>query len=50
MSGCCPFKGGLTVVVVDSLSYVPSIVCGGSEIGLCFGIYYFVPFLVLQSS
>ena len=30
--GCCPFKGGVSVVVVvvESLLYVPPIVCVGS--------------------
>ena len=35
--------------VVDSLVYVPAIVCGGSVFGLCFVLHYFVSFLVLKS-
>ena len=31
---------------MDSLFYVPSIVCGGSEVSLCFVMHYFVSFLV----
>ena len=31
--GCCPFYGGGSVVVVDSLFIAASIVCGGSVFG-----------------
>ena len=37
-------------VVVDLLIYVPPIVCGGSAFGFCFGMDYFVSFLVLKSA
>ena len=47
--GCCSFKGGGSVDV-DSLFYVPPIVCGGSVFDLCFGMHYLVSFLVLQFS
>ena len=39
--GCCPFKGGGSVVV-DLLSLVVPIVCWGSVSGPCFVIQYFV--------
>ena len=28
----------------------PTIICVGSVVGLCFGMYYFISFVVLQSS
>ena len=46
--GFCPFLGG-DFVVNDLLFYVPSVVCGGSVFGICFGMHYFLSFLVLQS-
>ena len=42
---CLLYGGG----DVESLFYVPPIVCGGSVFGLCFFMHYFVPFLVLPS-
>ena len=37
-------------MVVDSLFYVPPIVCGVSVFGLCFVKHYLVSCLALQSS
>ena len=37
-------------VVVELWFYVPPIECRGSVFGACFGMHYFVSFLVLQSS
>ena len=48
--GCCPFKGGGSVVVDPSFGVLP-VGCGGSFcVGLCFDVQYFVSFLILQSS
>ena len=41
---------GVGSFVVHKLFYEPPIVCVGSVYGLCFCMYYFVSFLVLQSS
>ena len=30
---CCPFEGGGSIVVVDSMFYVPPIVCRNSMFG-----------------
>ena len=46
--GCCPFKGGGSVVVY-SLFYVHPIVCGSSVFVLCFVMHYVVSNLVFQS-
>ena len=45
---CCPFEGGGSVVV-DSLFYVPSIVCEGSVVDLCCVMHYCMSCLVFQS-
>ena len=47
--GCSPFEGGGSILV-NSLFYVPPIVCGGSVLGIYFVMHYLVSFLVLQSS
>ena len=47
--GCCPFLGGCSVIV-DLLFYVPPFVLLERCVCLCFGVYYFVNVLVLQSS
>ena len=43
---CCPFKGGGSVTV-DNFFNVPASACGDSVFGLCFGMRYFMFFLVL---